>query len=111
MARPSKSQMEAFIRNHPGFESMHWEDDGCFQKNGVDVPGLWVYLKPGWFTNLECGTSHEATLSECYREVKAATYDLSSWLAENYPRVIGGEFSCGHEGNGCCFNCRHARAA
>lgn len=77
MGRPSKAKMEAAIRAHPGFESMHWEDDGCFQDGkGNDVDGLWVYFKEGYvFLSTGCGSAHEPTLTAVYNELSSVTMD------------------------------------
>ena len=77
MGRPSKAKMEAAIRAHPGFQSMHWEDDGCFEdNNGRPVPGLWVYLNEGYvWPSSGCGSAHEPTISAIYNELKDVTMD------------------------------------
>lgn len=34
--------------------------------------GYWIYLKPGFISNLECGIVHEHSIKKCVAELKAA---------------------------------------
>ncbi len=58
-----KTRTVADIRSHPYVESTHTEDDG-YREDGR--PARWVYLLPGYISpEMECGTIHEGTVSEC----------------------------------------------
>lgn len=53
------------IENHPGVDSIHKEDDGCWE-----TPAWWVYLKEGWINpEMECGTIHQRTIKDVCDEI------------------------------------------
>lgn len=54
------AKARAAILAHPAFESLRWEDDGCFghDSNGRRKLGLWVELKDGW-NWCGCSSIHE----------------------------------------------------
>lgn len=48
-------------------ESIHKEDDGCWDK-----PAYWIYLKKGYIcTDMECGTIHEPTVAKCIMKLQS----------------------------------------
>ena len=70
----------ADLRSDPRIESIHREDDGCFQDSmGRYQMAYWVYLKPGLIcTAMECGTIHEPSIkrvAEMLRTVRATRPD------------------------------------
>jgi len=75
-----KPRTLADIKRDPRVESVHQEDDGCYQDSrGRYVLAYWVHLKPGYICDaMECGTIHEPTIKrvlEMMKEIRPTTPD------------------------------------